>query len=108
MYGANNSGFYDVEMTRVSDQLVICDKERNVGQILHSYVDSWVCGGAFIMITNTGEADLAWLGMKEMIMSLVLSILRLSYVWDIVKLSLDSRVQKSSFGKCTGLANPAN
>lgn len=55
------------------------------------------------MITNTGEADLAWLGMEEMIINLVLNILRLIYIWDIVKMSLSSRVQKSSFGKWAGL-----
>lgn len=55
------------------------------------------------LITNTGEADLAWLGMEEMIINLVLNILRLIYIWDIVKMSLSSRVQKSSFGKWAGL-----
>lgn len=63
MCGANNSG-YDVEMTRVNDQLSVI-KERSVGQALDFYMDSWVCGGTFIMITNTGEADLVWLGLEE-------------------------------------------
>lgn len=38
MCGANNSG-YDVEMTRVNDQLSVI-KERSVGQALDFYMDS--------------------------------------------------------------------
>lgn len=54
------------------------------------------------MITNIRE-DLAWLGLEEIITNLVLNVLRLSYVRDIVKMSLDGRVQKSSFEKWAGL-----
>lgn len=67
------------------------------------YVDSWVGGGTFIMIVNTGGADLAQLKIEKMIMNLVLNMLSLSYVWGTLKMLLNSRLQKSSFGKWAGL-----
>lgn len=105
MYGANNSGFYDVELTRVSDHLTIGYKRKKGVQDKHldSYVDSQAYGDTLIMIINTRGVDLDCLGVEEMIINLVFKMLRLSYVWDIVKMLLNSVVQKSSFTKWVGL-----